>query len=186
MGSGYWQVAVDELDREKTVFVILDGFYAVKVMPFVLCNAPSPFERMMDSLLFSISLCYHDDIVVYAPTFDEHLQYLTRVLTCMRQANLRLNTKKCHLSCLKLEILRHVVDSAGVRSDPEKTRAVANFPTPGTVKDIRSFLGLCLYIRHLIQGFSEIAKPLTKLLSKDMSLIWGPEQSTAFSCLKIP
>lgn len=70
--SGYWQIAVDEMDREKIAFVTPDGLYQFKVMPFGLCNAPATFERMMDSLLqgfkWSTCLCYLDDVIVFLPT----------------------------------------------------------------------------------------------------------------------
>lgn len=75
--SGYWQIAVDERDREKTAFVTPDGLYQFKVMPFGLCNAPATFERMMDSLLrgfkWTTCLCYLDDVIVFSPTFESHL-----------------------------------------------------------------------------------------------------------------
>ncbi|GBN11484.1 Transposon Ty3-I Gag-Pol polyprotein [Araneus ventricosus] len=49
--SGYWQVELDDKDREKTAFVTPDGLFDFKVMPFGLCSAPATFERMMDSVL---------------------------------------------------------------------------------------------------------------------------------------
>lgn len=49
--SGYWQIAIDNMDREKTAFVIPDSLYQFKVMPFSLCNALATFEHMMDVFL---------------------------------------------------------------------------------------------------------------------------------------
>lgn len=51
MQSGYWQVGVSPEDKEKTAFVTDDGLYQFKVMPFVLTNAPSTFQRMMNVVL---------------------------------------------------------------------------------------------------------------------------------------
>ncbi|KAK8767610.1 hypothetical protein V5799_005610 [Amblyomma americanum] len=97
--SGYWQIAVDEKDRENTAFVTPDGLYQFKVMPFGLCNAPATFERMMDSLLrgfkWSTCLCYLDDVVVFSPTFATHLERLSSILTVFRNAGLQLNSSKC-------------------------------------------------------------------------------------------
>ncbi|UYV82809.1 hypothetical protein LAZ67_22000949 [Cordylochernes scorpioides] len=80
MRSGYWQIKVDDKDREKTAFITPDGLYEFNVMPFGLCNAPATFERMIDNVLrglkWDMCLCYLDDIVVYGSTFKEHLTRL--------------------------------------------------------------------------------------------------------------
>ena len=45
----------------------------------------------------------------------------------------------------------------------DKIQAVADFPRPGTRKDIRSFLGLSGYYRRFIPDYVTIALPLTDL-----------------------
>lgn len=83
--SGYWQIPMNEADKEKTAFATPDGLYEFNVMPFGLCNAPATFERMIDNVLRGLKwktcLCYLDDIVIFSSTFKEHLQRLAQVLT---------------------------------------------------------------------------------------------------------
>ncbi|GFW91617.1 retrovirus-related Pol polyprotein from transposon 297 [Trichonephila clavipes] len=125
--SGYWQIEVDEADRENTVFISLEGLYEFKVIPFGLCNAPATFERMMDNLLrhfkWTMCLCYLDDIIVFSETFEDHLIRLRFVLKCLQEAGLKLNSKKCLFAAQEVKILGHLVSSNGVRPDPDKIKA---------------------------------------------------------------
>ncbi|GBM36759.1 Retrovirus-related Pol polyprotein from transposon 17.6 [Araneus ventricosus] len=157
-------------------------------MPFGLCNAPATFERMMDTVLrglkWNICLCYLDDIIVYAPNFQEHKRRLRKVLKCIQEAGLTLNSNKCSFGKKKLTILGHLVDEHGIYPDPQKTAAVTKFPVPENVSDVRSFLGLCSYYRRFIKNFSDIAKPLHDLLKKNAKFSWGTPQKESFLTLK--
>ena len=99
--SGYWQVAMDPADKEKTAFTIGGGLWHFRVMPFGLCNAPATFERLMDHILaglpWSVCLVYLDDIIVHGRTFSEQLENLQKVFTCLKKANLKLSPEKCNL-----------------------------------------------------------------------------------------
>ncbi|GBM15781.1 Retrovirus-related Pol polyprotein from transposon 297 [Araneus ventricosus] len=120
--SGYWKIDVDDKDREKTAFVTSDGLYECKVMSFGLCNSPATFERMMDTVLrglkLNICLWYVDDIIVYAPNFQEHKFRFRKVLKCLQEAGLTLNSNKYSFGKKKLTILGHLVDQHGIYPDP--------------------------------------------------------------------
>lgn len=145
--TGYWQVEVDERDREKTAFITPDGLYQFKVMPFGLCTAPATFQRVMDTVLAGLKwqtcLVYLDDVIVFAPSFEEHLSRLKVVLGAIKASGLTLKPEKCRFAYEQLKFLGHVVSSAGVLPDPEKTAAVRDFPQPREKKSLRSFLRLC-------------------------------------------
>ncbi|GFU17382.1 transposon Tf2-8 polyprotein [Trichonephila clavipes] len=98
------------------------------------------------------------------------------------EAGLKLNSK-C-LFAAQVKILGHHVSSNGVRPDPDKIKAVRNFPTPKNIHDIRSFLGLCSYFRRFIKGFCYLAEPLQSLLKSGVEFHWGPEEVEAFNSLK--
>lgn len=186
--SGYWQIEVDERDREKTAFVTPDGLYEFKVLPFGLCSAPATFQRMMDTVLTGLKwqtcLVYLDDVVVFSETFEQHLQRLKKVLEAVQSASLSLKPEKCHFGFTELKFLGHVVSADGVRPDPEKTAAVASYPAPRDKKGVRRFLGLCAYYRRFISNFSRIAEPLTRLTREDVPFLWTEEQEEAFRELR--
>lgn len=186
--SGYWQIPMDEADKEKTAFSTPDGLYEFNVMPFGLCNAPATFERMIDTVLRGLKwktcLCYLDDIVVFSSTFDDHLQRLDEVLTCLSNAGLQLNTKKCHFGSTTIKVLGHLVNKDGIQPDPDKISAVLNFPRPLRAKELRSFLGLASYFRRFIRNFATIASPLHKLLASTAPFDWNHQCEAAFQELK--
>ncbi|UYV79967.1 K02A2.6-like [Cordylochernes scorpioides] len=186
--SGYWQVEVEEQDREKTAFITPDGLYQFNVLPFGLCNGPATFERLMDTVLrthkWKICLCYLDDVIIFSEDLHSHLNRLKTILECLKTAGLTLNASKCRFAYTELLILGHVVSNEGIAPDPEKIISIRKFPTPRTVKDVRAFLGLCSYYRRFIREFSKVALPLQILTRKNHSFAWGEEQELSFNSLK--
>lgn len=75
--SGYWQVEMDPVNREKTAFTAQLGLFEFQCMPFGLCNAPATFQKVMQQCLGGQIreplLVYLDDIIVYSPDFKTHL-----------------------------------------------------------------------------------------------------------------
>ncbi len=145
--SGYWQVELEAQDKEKTV----GGLWQFTVMPFGLCNAPATFERLMDRVLASLppetALVYIDDLLVAGQTFKHQLECLERVFQRLMEANLKLSPGKCHLFRRQVKYLGHIISSSGVSTDPDKVRAVAEWPVPSNVAELKKFLGLCSYYR---------------------------------------
>ncbi|UYV67074.1 hypothetical protein LAZ67_4003826, partial [Cordylochernes scorpioides] len=186
--SGYWQVEVEERDKEKTAFTTAHGLYEFNVMPFGLCNAPATFERNMENMLgnlrWQICLCYLDDVIIYSPDFPTHLKRLEAVFRCFRESNLRLNDKKCRFAFEELENLGYITSKHGIKPAEHNIKAVRNFPRPKKVKEVQSFLGMCSYYRKFIKDFSKIADPLTNLIKKSVSFTWTERQEEAFQTLK--
>jgi hypothetical protein len=69
-------------------------------------------------------------------------------------------------------------------SDPQKVAAITSYPTPTSVKELKTFCGMISYYRRFIPNCSRIAFPLHKLLKKYVKLEWKPEQEHAFQHLK--
>ena len=188
LASGFWQVPMHPESIEKTAFVSHAGSYEFLIMPFGLKNAPSMFQRLMSNVLAGLSqkVCmdYIDDILVVGRTFEEHVGNLRTVLQRLRKAGLRLKPKKCDLFKTKVKYLCFVVSANGIEVDPEKNRAVKEFPVPEDVRRLRGFLGLTSYYRRFIAGYTKIAGPLHRLTAKNVPYIWSEECQRAFDHLK--
>lgn len=84
----------------------------------------------------------------------------------LNQRQLYLKKSKCSFAQQSMEYLGHINGQHGVSTDPKKTEAITNWPTPTDAKQLRSFLGLTEYYRKFIQGYGSISRPLTDLLKK--------------------
>ena len=188
LASGYWQVEVQEDDKQKTAFSTCKGHFEFQVMPFGLTNAPATFQRLMQCVLAGLTetqcLIYLDDILVFSKSFSEHLLRLENVLIALRKAGLKLKPSKCHFAQKEVKFLGHIISHAGVSPDPAKIEAVSTYPVPQNVQQLRRFMGLSNYYRRFIANYSKIAGPLNKLLSKSSSFIWSKECQLAFDNLK--
>lgn len=91
---------------------------------------------------------------------------------------------KCSFGQQKLSYLDHVVSAEGVSIEPEKIRAVIQWKTPSSVKEVHSFLGLAGYYRCFISNFRILARPLSNLLKKGTPFVWTEATETTFQLLK--
>ena len=186
--SGYHQVAMEEMDMDKTSFLTRNGTFRFTAMPFGLCNAPATFQRVMDFVMsglnYQICLVYLDDVIIFSKTIEEHFERLVQMLERLKAANLKLKPSKCHLLKKSVNFLGHIVSENGLATDPEKVEAVKDWQVPNSVTEIRSFLGLCSYYRRFVKDFSQIAAPLHALTMKNKSYLWTENCQEAFENLK--
>ena len=186
--SSYHQVGVAPEDRDKTAFICPRGMYRYKTMPFGLCNAGASFQRLMDILMsglhLEICLVYLDDIVVYAKTAEQHLERLEMIFQRLGEAGLKLKPEKCRFFRRSVSFLGHVISDQGIVTDPAKTKQVADWPTPTSTQELRSFMGLSGYYRRFVQDFAKLASPLHALTKKGATFRWSDEAQRSFETLK--
>ena len=125
LAAGYWQVGLDAESADKSAFITHQELHEFVRMPFGMCNAPTTFQRLMETvltgLLWDSCFVYIDDLLVCSSTFQEHLQHFHQVFTRLRQAGLRLKARKCLFLCEEVPYLGHVLTKEGIQPDPAKT-----------------------------------------------------------------
>ncbi|GJY32954.1 putative reverse transcriptase domain-containing protein [Tanacetum coccineum] len=186
--SGYHQLRVREEDIPKTAFRTRYGHYEFQVMPFGLTNAPAVFMDLMNRVckpyLDKFVIVFIDDILIYSKNKKEHKEHLKQILELLKKEELYAKFSKCEFWIPKVQFLGHVIDSEGIHVDPAKIESIKDWTSPKSPTEIRQFLGLAGYYRRFIEGFSKIAKPMTKLTQKKVKFEWGDKQEAAFQLLK--
>ncbi|GJV74217.1 putative reverse transcriptase domain-containing protein [Tanacetum coccineum] len=186
--SGYHQLRVREEDISKTAFRTRYGHYEFQVMPFGLTNAPAVFMDLMNRVckpyLDRFVIVFIDDILIYSKSRKEHEGHLKLILNLLKKEELYAKFSKCEFWLSKVQFLGHVIDSEGIHVDPAKIKAIKDWASPKTPTEIRQFLGLAGYYRRFIEGFSKIARPMTKLTQKSVKFEWEEKAEVAFQLLK--
>ena len=115
-------------------------------MPFGLNNAPATYQRCIDGILMGLKgidgLVYLDDIICFSATMKEHARKLQNIFERLEQANFKIQPEKCVFATDMEEYVGHICTPQGIRPDPKKVEAFAEYPVPKTVKDVRSFVVL--------------------------------------------
>ncbi|KAF1319053.1 reverse transcriptase, partial [Globisporangium splendens] len=192
--DGFYQIRMREDDVPLTAVSTPSGMlWEWLVMPQGLKNAPATFNRMVTNVLRPLRAfapSYFDDIFVHSKAVggksdvDVHLDHLRRVFEVMRENKLYANLKKCVFFSPEIPVLGCFVGKIGVRVDPEKVKAIDDWPVPQNVKQLRQWLGLANYLHKYTRNYAALVQPLTQLLKKDVEWKWSDDHQAAFEEVK--
>ena len=132
-------------------------------MYFGMSNSPPTFQTFMNMILAAIQdkhqplgtkiLDYMDDILITskgATTIDDHRTAVRNVLQVLQDYDLFLKPEKCVWESPRVDYLGLILEKGVTCIDPAKVAGVKDWPTPTTVKQVRSFLGFCNFYRAFI------------------------------------
>jgi hypothetical protein len=200
--QGYNNIHIKEGDEHKATFKTRRGLFEPTVMYFSLCNSPATFQAFMNdifhpviakhNLLGTTIRVYMDNIIAIAtklslsPSFthEAHVAAVTDVLAVALKHDLYFKPEKCTFHAPSINYLGVILEKGVTRMDPVKISGIKDWPTPRTVKEVRSFLGFCNFYRPFIKGFATIAHPLNELTQKDAPWVWNDRQQQVFTTLK--
>ena len=145
------------------------GAFMLKVLPFGMAGGPATFQRQMDITfrdMAAFAAPYMDDVIVFSRGPEDHLRHLAAVLGRLQAEKFYCNASKCVLGERSLVFCGFRVDQRGVSPVTSWVDEILSWPQPKNVKALRSFLGLCVFFKRFLIGFSDMAAPLHALLKK--------------------
>jgi transposase InsO family protein len=174
--SGFWQFGVDTESAKLLTFATPFGRYRYNRLPFGLSCAPEMFHKRIVEVLAHIPgvIVYIDDILVWGRTQEEHDERLEQVLRALRDASLSINDSKCEIGKSRVKFLGHVVEGGKLYPDPEKIKAISNFPSPQDKKSLKRFLGMMSFLRKFVKNYNEMTDLFRPLLKERHEWLWTP------------
>jgi len=186
--KGFYQFPLVDEDCEKTAFAVPWGLYEFVRMSMGLTNSPAYFQQTMmevlNGMIGVICECFIDDLIIYANSKEELLHRVGSVLNRLHHHDIRVNMKKCRFGFEEVEYLGHIVNGEGMKISPSRVAALQQIPLPTCTKAVRSFMGLCNYMRAFIKDFATISIPLARLMSDSIPFSMNGEAVQAFNELK--
>ena len=134
--------------------------------------------------LSHFAFAYLDNIIIFSKNEEEHLQHLEIIFERLLEAGLKLKRSKCSFMTMLTEYLGHLILEKGIELMPNKLSAIKEMPAPRNPKEIKQFLGLVGYYQKFIPRFSDIAKPLTRLMRHETTFEWCKKCEFSFQALK--
>lgn len=186
--KGYFQLAIDERDKEKSAFRSHKGLWQFTRVAQGMINSPATFQRCVDQILteylYIFAFCFFDDSLTYSKTFDEHCEHIDKVFKKFFDAGFTFSPKKVQLCRRRLKYLGFIIEPGKISPNPDKVKRIAELPIPECLKDLQSFLGGIGFYRRFIEEFAHKALPLYKISSPKVDFEWNEKCQKGFEELK--
>ena len=184
--SGYNQISMDSDDQEKTSFVIAQGTYCYRVMPFGLKNAGATYQRLVNRMfqkqIGTTMEVYIDDMLVKSATVELHIAHLSEAFQILRNYNMKLNPAKCAFGVSAEKFLGFIVNHRGIEANPDKIKAVLDMPSSSGIKEVQHLIGRIAALSRFVSRASDKCQPFFQVLKKAFQ--WDAKCEEAFTALK--
>ena len=187
LNKGFNQMRLTEGASERCAFPFDGILYQYLRVPFGLKQSPGWFQMQMQTVLAGLQLeevlVYLDDFLVHSADVGTHIGTLEQVLLRLQKFKLKVKPRKCEMMKSKVEYLGHTVSGEGISPMDSNVKAIRNFRTPRTCREVKRFIGMAGWYRQFIKDFGSLTKPLTSTMSKKM-LVWDAACEKSFNDLK--
>ena len=184
--DGYFQIALKPSCQHLTTFATPWGRYRYLRATMGLSCPGDKYNRRQDIAFAGIENFVRvvDDLLLFNRTFPAHISGLCSVLQAARDAGITFSPGKFEFAMKELMWVGYHIRQGGYEVDPNKLRAISEFPKPTNITELRSFMGL---VEQLAGFSSEVAAakgPLRPFLSSKNAFLWTADHDRAFSAVK--
>ena len=184
--KGYHQCPLAEASRPLTTFITPFGRYQYLRAPYGVSSISEHYNRRMDECFRGMEGIQRvvDDVIIYSRSKEEHLRRVRAFLSRCRDRGVSLNPTKTQHMQTSVKFAGFIVSSAGYSPDPSLTEAIAAFPAPKSITDLRSFFGLVNQMAPFSEEVAEQLEPLRPLLSSQRVFKWDSCHERAFTAAR--
>ena len=182
---GYFQIELEEESSKLTTFILPTGRFKYRRAPMGLVSSSDEWCRRSDAAIKGIEGVQKivDDILIYGPTKESVLAKMRQVLERCREHQITISHKKLKVGT-EVKFAGFLVSDKGVKPDPEKLAAIADFPAPENVTGVRSFLGLANQLGQFLPDLAQMTHKMRELLKKGIAFQWLPDHQKEFEHAK--
>ena len=180
--SAFWQIDLEESSRYLTVFHANNKLYRYKRLTMGLKPSQGELNAALTPIFSHINGVHliHDDVVIATSTNDEHLKAVKLVLQAVDEHGLTLNPQKCIFAKDEIKFWGVIIDSDGIKPDPEKVDALRYIERPTNKQELVSFLCMMQANAEFISNFSKKSAILRELTKKHVHFQWQNKHQQTF------
>ena len=184
--QGFWQAELDEISSKACAVATPFGTYRFKRLPYGLKSSPEIFHKKSAQFFGNIPhvRIYIDDVLLSAPTVQQHDAALHEVLKRARENNVKFNPKKLQYRTSTVRYLGYILTAGAKSINEDRIKAIENLQSPKTKKQPQRVMGLFNYLREFIPQLSELKINLQGLLKQDVKVNWLPQHEKDFQQIK--
>ena len=171
--SAYHQIKLSPESRDITTFGTHKGLYRYKRLMFGISCAPDMYQMVLHQVLQECDGAHNilEDVIVHAPTEEEHDKRFENVVRVLSSRGLTLNRDKCQFKMSHLEFMGHVLSARGIGPADVKVKAVVDACELTNAAEVRSFFGLVNFTARFIHDLATVSAPLRQLTKSGEPLV---------------